>query len=57
MTNALRDQTPTSGPNPYPGFSSGTRTFAARSIAVYEDGAHAGLNVSGGGVAPGTTVK
>jgi hypothetical protein len=57
MTNALRDQTPTSGPNPYPGFSSGTRTFAARSIAVYEDGAHAGLNVSGGGVAPGTIVK
>jgi hypothetical protein len=57
LSNALRDKTPTSGPNPYPGFSSGTRNFDARSIAVYEDGAHAGRNVSGGGVAPGTTVR
>ena len=57
LTNALRDRTPTSGPNPYPGFSSGTRTFTVRSIAVYEDAAHAGQNVTGGGVAPGTMVK
>jgi hypothetical protein len=32
-------------------------TFAARSVAVYEDGAHAGQFVTGGGVAPGTVVK
>jgi hypothetical protein len=57
LSNALRDKTPTTGPNPYPGFSSGTRNFDARSIAVYEDGAHAGRNVTGGGVAPGTTVR
>jgi hypothetical protein len=56
LTNALRDKTPTSGPNPYPGFSSGTRTFTVRSIAVYEDAAHEGEGVSGGGVAPGTTI-
>jgi hypothetical protein len=56
LTNALRDKTPTSGPNPYPGFSSGTRTFTVRSIAVYEDAAHAGEGISGGGVAPGTTI-
>jgi hypothetical protein len=57
LTNALRDKTPTSGPNPYPGFSSGTRNFTIRSIAVYLDGAHAGKNVTGGGVAPGTTIR
>jgi hypothetical protein len=57
LTNALRDSTATSGPNPYPGFSSGARTFTARSIAVYEDGAHAGRQITGGGVAPGTTVR
>jgi hypothetical protein len=56
LTNALRDRTPTSGPNPYPGFSSGTRTFTIRSIAVYEDAAHAGEGISGGGVAPGTSI-
>jgi hypothetical protein len=56
LTNALRDKTATSGPNPYPGFSSGTRTFTIRSIAVYDDAAHAGQDVSGGGVAPGTTI-
>jgi hypothetical protein len=32
-------------------------TFAARAVAVYEDGAHAGKFVRGGGVAPGTVVK
>jgi hypothetical protein len=57
LTNALRDKTSTSGPNPYPGFSSGTRTFSIRSIAVYEDGMHARLGVTGGGVAPGTTIR
>jgi hypothetical protein len=57
LTNAIRDQKGMTGPNPYPGFSSGTRTFTARSIAVYEDGAHAGQNVSGGGVAPGTAIR
>jgi hypothetical protein len=39
------------------GFTSGSRTFAIRSIAVYEDGAHAGQNVENSGVAPGTVVK
>jgi hypothetical protein len=57
LTNALRDQKGATGPNPYPGFSSGTRTFTARSIAVYQDAAHAGLAVTGGGVAPGTAVR
>jgi hypothetical protein len=59
LTNALRDATGSSGPNPYPEFSTPgeTRTFNIRSIAVYQDGAHAGSNVAGGGVAPGTTVK
>jgi hypothetical protein len=57
LTNALRDKTPTSGPNPYPGFSSGTRTFTIRSIAVYEDAAHSGVGISGGGVAPGTAIR
>jgi hypothetical protein len=57
LTNAIRDQRGMTGPNPYPGFSSGTRTFTARSIAVYEDGAHAGQHVTGGGVAPGTAIR
>jgi len=59
LTNALRDASPTSGPNPYPEFSTPgeTRTFNIRSVAVYQDGAHAGRNVTGGGVAPGTKVQ
>jgi hypothetical protein len=57
LTNALRDKMGASGPNPYPGFSSGSRTFTIRSIAVYQDGAHAGQSIAGGGVAPGTTLK
>jgi hypothetical protein len=59
LTNALRDASNTSGPNPYPEFSTPgeTRTFNIHSIAVYQDGAHAGRNVTGGGVAPGTTVQ
>jgi hypothetical protein len=32
-------------------------TFAARAVAVYEDGAHAGQFVTGGGVATGTVVR
>jgi hypothetical protein len=51
LTNALRDNTRT-GPDPAPNFQSGSRTFAIRSIAVYEDGNHAGKNVEGGGIAP-----
>jgi hypothetical protein len=38
-------------------FTSGSRTFSIRSIAVYEDSGHAGLNVEGGGLAPGTGVR
>jgi hypothetical protein len=58
LTNAIRDASNSSGPNPYPEFSTPgeTRTFKVRSIAVYQDGAHAGRNVTGGGVAPGTTI-
>ena len=32
-------------------------SFTLRSVAVYEDSAHAGQFVTGGGIAPGTTVK
>jgi hypothetical protein len=32
----------------------GSSSFVIRSVAVYEDGAHGGQNVEGGGVAPGT---
>jgi hypothetical protein len=35
----------------------GDTTFAARAVAVYEDGAHAGQFVTGGGVATGTVVR
>ena len=38
------------------GFTSGTREFDVRSVAVYEDTAHAGLGIENGGLAPGTTV-
>jgi hypothetical protein len=37
-------------------FQSGSRSFTIRSVAVYEDAAHAGEFISGGGVAPGTVV-
>jgi hypothetical protein len=56
LTNALREKTPL-GPNPATHFQSGSRTFAVRSIGVYQDAGHAGQNVEGGGVAPGTTVR
>jgi DNA-binding beta-propeller fold protein YncE len=39
------------------GFTSGTRDFDIRSVAVYEDGAHAGQDIEGGGVAPGTVIR
>jgi hypothetical protein len=39
------------------GFSSGTREFDVRSIAVYEDTAHRGVGVENAGLAPGTTVE
>jgi hypothetical protein len=38
-------------------FSSGERSFDIRSVAVYEDGNHAGQAISGGGTAPGTVVQ
>jgi hypothetical protein len=39
------------------GFTEPTSTLAVRSVAVYEDQGHAGQFISGGGVAPGTTVR
>jgi hypothetical protein len=39
------------------GFTSGSRSFTIRSIAVWQDGAHAGQGMQGGGIAPGTIVK
>jgi hypothetical protein len=39
------------------GFASGTRTYNVRSAAVYVDGAHNGVGIEDGGLAPGTTVK
>jgi hypothetical protein len=56
LSNALRIPEHTTA-NPAPNFKSGSRAFDVRSIAVYEDGGHAGLNVTGGGVAPGTAVR
>jgi hypothetical protein len=38
-------------------FKAGTRAFDIRSVAVYQDAAHAGQETEGGGIAPGTTVK
>jgi hypothetical protein len=35
----------------------GTSSFDIRSVAVYEDAAHGGQNVEGGGLAPGTVVR
>jgi hypothetical protein len=48
LTNAMRS-----------GSSPGTRAdqcFCVRSIAMWQDGAHAGAGIKGGGIAPGTTV-
>jgi hypothetical protein len=38
-------------------FTSGTREFDVRSIAVYEDSIHRGVGIENEGVAPGTTVE
>ena len=37
-------------------FTVGSRSFVIDSVAVYQDNAHAGRSMRGGGVAPGTTV-
>lgn len=39
------------------GFRSGTREFDVRSVAVYEDRAHAGVGVEHTGLAPGTVLE
>ncbi len=43
--------------NPDPYFTSGTRDFNIRDIAVYENASAGGANAINGGLAPGTTVK
>jgi hypothetical protein len=48
LTNALR--------RPEGGGAASANSFAVRAIAVYQDGAHAGQGIRGGGVAPGTTI-
>ena len=53
LSNAIRS---VNGASTSSQFTSGSRDFDVRSIAVYEDGDHAGQGVSGGGVAPGTTI-
>jgi hypothetical protein len=37
-------------------FSSGTNQFLIKSVAVYQDTANAGQGITGGGIAPGTSV-
>src|SRR5205085_8595573 len=37
-------------------FTTGTRHFDVRSVEVYQDAAHAGRDVTGGGIAPGTSL-
>jgi hypothetical protein len=50
LSYALRECRCTSG------FTSGTREFDVKSVAVYEDGAHRGVGIENGGLAPGTTL-
>jgi hypothetical protein len=38
-------------------FTSGTRKFLIKSVAVYQDNDHAGSGIVGGGIAPGTKVR
>ena len=38
------------------GFTSGSDSFLINSVAVYQDNAHAGRSVNGGGIAPGTVL-
>lgn len=37
-------------------FTSGSRSFDVRSVAIYQDAKHAGVNIENGGIAPGTTI-
>ncbi|HTZ86546.1 MAG TPA: hypothetical protein VMB05_07745 [Solirubrobacteraceae bacterium] len=39
------------------GFTSGTREFDVKSVAVYEDTAHRGVGIENGGLPPGTVVR
>jgi hypothetical protein len=39
------------------GFEAGSRSFTVRSVGVWQDGAHAGQGMNGGGIAPGTILK
>lgn len=39
------------------GFTSGTREFDVKSVAVYEDTAHKGVGIENGGLAPGTVAE
>ncbi len=38
-------------------FTTGTRQFLIKSVAVYRDNAHVGSGTTGGGIAPGTVVR
>jgi hypothetical protein len=49
LTNNLRE--------PKGGGYASADVMSVRSVALYQDGAHAGQGVRGGGVAPGTTLK
>lgn len=51
LTYALRQCACTSG------FTSGTREFDVKSVAVYEDRAHKGVGVENAGPAPGTVIR
>jgi hypothetical protein len=52
LSYALRTCTPCKS-----GFLGGSREFDVRSVAVYEDRAHAGVGTENGGLAPGTVVE
>jgi hypothetical protein len=47
---------PSPNPDPVPGFKSGSRDLAIRSVAVYQDSSHAGLDIQNGTIAPGTAI-
>jgi hypothetical protein len=49
LTNALR--APEQGGNP------SANVLGVRSVAVWQDGAHAGVGIRGGGIAPGTIIR
>lgn len=54
LSYGLRDDTD-GDPDPY--FTSGTRDFNIRSVAVYENTTANGTNATGTGLAPGTTIN